>query len=160
MTIISRAQAIQRYGPIDFASKIWPAQAHFITLFPVMSERFPNWCVMNTGIPVVHIACNVDIQGELGQALDNVYQRGIGHRLITYDGCFNIRAIRGEPGIPSAHAYGLALDINAATNQLGDTQGGFFDDPQTVKCFTDAGFFWGGAFTGRKDPMHFSALDW
>ena len=154
------ADAVKRYGPIDFASKVWPAQAHFITMFQVPPGQFPNWTVMDTGIPVHHIACNVDIQPLLSAALDSLYSRNLGNLLITFDGCLNIRPIRGTVGQPSAHSYGLALDLNAASNPLSATSGGLYLHPEFVKCWTDAGFFWGGNFSGRKDPMHFSALNW
>ena len=72
------------------------------------------------------------------------------NELKTFDGCFNIRKKRGL-GSMSLHAWGLAIDVNAAWNGLNVTpvlSAGF------VKCFTDAGFEWGGTWT-RKDGMHF-----
>ena len=51
----------------------------------------------------------------------------------------------------SLHSWGIAIDVNAAWNGLDKTpvlSAGF------VKCFTDAGFDWGGRWT-RKDGMDF-----
>jgi hypothetical protein len=51
----------------------------------------------------------------------------------------------------SLHSWGLAIDVNAFENGLNQTpklSAGF------VKCFTDAGFDWGGTWQ-RKDGMHF-----
>jgi hypothetical protein len=87
-------------------------------------------------------------------ALSALANCGMSGELETMDGCFNIRMVRGD-FVMSAHSYGLAIDINAAKNKLGQTSGGFFDLPEFVKCFKDQGFDWGGEFT-RPDPMHFS----
>jgi hypothetical protein len=71
--------------------------------------------------------------------------------LKTFDGCFNIRKQRGAAS-QSLHSWGIAIDVNAAWNGLGKAtstyQHGF------VKCFTDAGFDWGGTWK-RLDGMHF-----
>jgi hypothetical protein len=51
----------------------------------------------------------------------------------------------------SLHSWGIAVDVNAFENGLGK-------DPKLskafVKCFTDAGFNWGGVWR-RRDGMHF-----
>jgi len=51
----------------------------------------------------------------------------------------------------SIHCWGVAIDTNAAWNQLRmkPTMSELF-----VKCFTDAGFDWGGEWK-RLDGMHF-----
>jgi hypothetical protein len=81
--------------------------------------------------------------------------------------CYNPRPIRGyekqwrkyenstspQAGARylSTHAWALAIDVNAFENGLGKK-------PKLsaafVKCFTDAGFVWGGTFA-RLDGMHF-----
>ena len=51
----------------------------------------------------------------------------------------------------SLHSWGIAIDVNAFENGLNQTpklSSGF------VKCFTDAGFEWGGNWE-RRDAMHF-----
>jgi hypothetical protein len=51
----------------------------------------------------------------------------------------------------SLHSWGIAIDVNAFENGLGQTpklSAGF------VKCFTDNGFDWGGVWK-RLDSMHF-----
>src|SRR5690606_19427347 len=100
--------------------------------------RVPIWCDkwINTVTkkPVKSIYCNKDIASMIGVALHNLKERGLLDQLKTFDGCFNIRAARGSKK-PSTHSYGLALDINAATNGLG-TKGDL--TPEFVKCWTDA----------------------
>jgi hypothetical protein len=103
-------------------------------------------------IPTVprRIYCNYDMVACLEQAFRNIINRDLQDHVKTWDGCFNIRNIRGGKTW-SLHSWGIAIDINAAWNGLGKT-------PQMslelVKCFTDAGFHWGGNWQ-RKDGMHF-----
>jgi hypothetical protein len=71
--------------------------------------------------------------------------------LQTYNGSWVIRATRGRQ-LLSAHSWGIAIDVNASSNRLGQKptlSAGF------VAAFTRAGFAWGGNFH-RPDGMHFS----
>ena len=96
------------------------------------------------------IYCNRDMQPALAQAIVNLIVRNQVQNLKTWDGCFHIRPVRGGSSA-SLHSWGLAVDMNASWNGLG-TEGNM--TPEFVKCWTDAGFTWGGTFS-RKDPMHF-----
>ena len=97
------------------------------------------------------IYCNRDIIKPLEQAFRNIIDRGLIVELKTWNGCHNIRPKRGLKSW-SLHSWGIAVDINAATNPLGAEP---TMSPELVKCFTDAGFNWGGNFKTRKDGMHF-----
>lgn len=147
--------AIERYGHIDLASGHWPGSGQWIQMLNIPSGWFPNWHVMGTDQVVSKIACNTDMQTPLLAALKAVRDKRLEAVLKTYDGCFNIRAVRGSPHM-SCHAYGLAIDLNAAKNPLGSSHGDLSIHPDFVKCFTDQGFDWGGNFKSRKDQMHFS----
>lgn len=113
------------------------------------------------------IYCHRALVGPLSVAFDYLITRGFVDELRTWDGCFNIRIIRGYEKkfaelmsahktmeankYRSIHSWGLAIDLNAAWNALGvvpTLSAGF------VQCFTDAGFEWGGNWK-RKDGMHF-----
>lgn len=96
------------------------------------------------------IYCNKDIIPLLEKAFKNVNDRGIAAQIKTWDGCFNIRKKRGAASM-SLHSWGLAIDINAAWNGFGRKP---TMSPELVKCFTDAGFTWGGTWK-RPDGMHF-----
>jgi hypothetical protein len=53
----------------------------------------------------------------------------------------------------SAHSWGIALDLNTATNARG-IAGNI--DPAIVEIFGTAGFKWGGDWHGKsRDAMHF-----
>jgi hypothetical protein len=108
------------------------------------------------------------LEGPLKMALRLVCDRGLARELKTYDGCFNIRAMKSGRS-PSVHSWGLAMDFNCATNpfQTDDSRSwpkvvtDFSDD--FIKCFAEAGFEWGGLWTSVHDAMHFQipwTQDW
>lgn len=114
-----------------------------LTLWDVPTE-------LEIGLIPKRIFCNRDLIKPLEQAFRNLIQRGFVSELKTWDGCFNIRNKRGLAS-PSLHSWAIAVDVNAFENGLGrepKLSAGF------VKCFTDAGFDWGGTWR-RKDGMHF-----
>lgn len=69
----------------------------------------------------------------------------------TSSGGFNYRNIRGSDKL-SQHAFGTAIDINAATNALGSRQ---TDIPDAAALAQKYGLEWGGNWKSRPDPMHF-----
>lgn len=105
---------------------------------------------LEIGVIPKRLYCNKDIVAPLAAAFKNLIRSGYVYELKTFDGCFNIRKQRGAKS-QSLHSWGVAIDVNAAWNGLGKTpqiSAGF------VKCFTDAGFDWGGTWK-RLDGMHF-----
>ena len=96
------------------------------------------------------IYCNKDLVVPLTNAFENIIKAGLTDQLKTWDGCFNIRSKRGAKSM-SLHSWGIAIDINAAWNRFGKKP---TMSPELVKCFTDAGFDWGGVW-GKPDGMHF-----
>lgn len=104
---------------------------------------------LEMGVIPKKVYCNKRMVGPLTQAFQNIVTRGLVAQLKTWDGCFNIRKKRGA-GSPSLHSWGLAIDINAAWNGFGKTP---TMSPELVKCFTDAGFDWGGTWS-KPDGMH------
>ena len=106
---------------------------------------------LEIGVIPKRIYCNKDLIEPLEQAFKNLISRKFVKELKTWDGCFNIRLQRGSRTKASLHSWAIAIDVNAFENGLGVTpklSAGF------VKCFTDAGFDWGGNWA-RKDGMHF-----
>lgn len=71
----------------------------------------------------------------------------------TFDGCYNWRPKKTDNSKLSAHCWGIAIDINAATNKLG-TKGDMA--PGIVELFEAEGWEWGGRWA-HPDPMHFQA---
>ncbi len=82
---------------------------------------------------------------------------GLLHNVLTFDGSYVARFIRGSRTNLSQHAYGSAFDINVAWNGLRAVpalvgQKGCVRE--LVKIANNNGFYWGGHFT-RLDGMHF-----
>jgi hypothetical protein len=90
----------------------------------------------------------------LWRAFKNLVVRGLTTELQTYDGCFNIRRMKGGNSW-SVHSWGLAVDFNAGDNPFGGPVN--FSD-EFIRCFADAGFE-SGALWHRPDGMHFQ-LPW
>ena len=150
--MMSREACVERYGPIDIASNAWPDAPKWMAMFEVPVGVFQDFTIMQTKIPVRHIACNRDILLPLRQAFDLIVNRGLASQLRTYDGCQILRCVRGDPGLFSAHCYALATDFNAATNPLG-LPGDMSDE--LGACFVESGFDCGRNFS-RRDDQHFS----
>lgn len=72
--------------------------------------------------------------------------------LHSYDGAYVPRLVRGSKTNWSNHAFGAAIDLNAAENGL-NQKGNM--PPAVRAIFKRHGARWGGDYRGRKDPMHF-----
>lgn len=72
---------------------------------------------------------------------------------VLYDLPLSAATAAGSRGShPSTHAWGIAIDLEAERYPLGSAAR-MPDD--VVAVFHKAGFFYGGDFLARKDPMHF-----
>ena len=83
---------------------------------------------------------------------------GLLRLVLTWEGAFAPRFVRGSDTVLSNHAHGSAFDINAPWNALGarpalvGQRGGV---RELVPIANRHGFFWGGHFRDRADGMHF-----
>jgi hypothetical protein len=84
-------------------------------------------------------------------AFAEIDRLGLRASIHSWGGIYNFRPVRGGRSL-SLHAFGAAIDLNAETNGLGE-EGDM--DPRVVQVFEHFGFFWGGNFRSRPDPMHF-----
>lgn len=134
MTVTS-AQARAKYGP--------PEAERGMILWDVPAE-------LEIGAIPRRLYCNRDMVAPLQQAFRHLIDRNKVGELVTWDGCFNIRRKRGGLSA-SLHSWGLAVDVNAAYNRMGRKP---TLSPEFVRCWTDAGFEWGGTWR-IPDGMHF-----
>jgi hypothetical protein len=111
--------------------------------------------ISTAGVSIIgEVTCHRLMIPQLQAALSEIESRGLGNELRPddYGGCYVPRFIDRNPSLPlSMHAFGLAVDINVSTNQLG-TEGDM--NPRIVEIFERWGFVWGGDWS-RPDPMHF-----
>jgi len=88
---------------------------------------------------------------------------------------FNCRAVTGQPGVWSQHAYGLAVDVDPLENpylaggsieppaaaRFADRSqrfpGMIHDGDAAVQTFASIAWGWGGHWSGPVDYQHFSA---
>ena len=134
--MVTSADCLKKYGPPSVSNK-------WLVLWDVPTE-------LEIGVIPKRIYCNRDMVAPLTQAFKNLIVRGYVKELLTWDGCFNIRKKRGASSM-SLHSWAVAVDLNAFSNCFGckpTLSAGF------VKCFTDAGFDWGGLWS-KPDGMHF-----
>lgn len=149
---ITPAQALRRFGEPGDARREgqymvrWMVPADIQLAFKHV--RFSQ--MGTTGFPKV-IYMNRLLQSPLERALRNLIDRGLAKEMQSWDGCYIVRTSRGSDRW-SLHAWGLAIDVNAATNRMHQrpTLSAAF-----VKCFTDEGFNWGGHWRNPVDGMHF-----
>jgi hypothetical protein len=99
------------------------------------------------------VTCHRRMIPALRAAMAQLQRRRLGHLVdpAEYAGCYAPRRIQPS-GTLSLHAWGLAVDLNAASNPLG---GDSNQDPRLVRTMERHGFSWGGDFPTVPDPMHF-----
>lgn len=144
----SMEEMISRYG------KPWESSSDFeqnhMTLW-----TSKIWCSKNPELnwkpSFNRIYCNRDMIPAMDVAFTNLHLKNFIEELKTFDGCWNIRRVRGDSSVWSIHSFALALDFNASENKLGFPHSfseGF------LRCFEAAGFTAGARFP-RQDGMHF-----
>lgn len=85
-------------------------------------------------------------------------EAGLADLILTYEGSYAPRFIRGSRTTLSNHAYASAFDINARWNRLGQIpalEGQTGSVRALAGIANDHGFYWGGHFKNRPDGMHF-----
>jgi hypothetical protein len=104
------------------------------------------------GKEVTHSLCHKLAVDNFVKAFTDIKNADLTSQVKNYGGIYTQRSIRGYASHPSTHAWGIAVDLEPLLYPLGSLNR--FPDG-IVKIFNDAGFFYGGDFLSRLDPMHF-----
>jgi hypothetical protein len=92
------------------------------------------------------------------QELVEAWERaGVLQDVLTWNGSYAARFIRGSRVNLSAHAWASAFDVNIAHNRLGAEPAKLGQKGSVLRLVSIAeahGFYWGGRFS-RKDGQHF-----
>jgi hypothetical protein len=109
--------------------------------------------IVTASVPILgRVTCHRLMIPQLRGALADIQAAGLASSLHSYDGCYVPRFIESNPEHAiSLHTWGIAIDLDAATNYRG-IKGSM--DPRVVDIFKRWGFRWGGDWT-YTDPMHF-----
>lgn len=128
-----------------------------------------KWCApANIGLAFSHVVrvrsrggirgcwlyVNRDLVLDVQSIFSEIEDEGLAQYVETFDGCWNVRRIRGIERHWSTHTWGIAIDINAATNRLGQTP---TMHSGIIEIFQKYGWRWGGEFQ-RVDGMHFQRV--
>lgn len=118
-----------------------------------MERAWVDANIVQANVPILgHVRCHREIIPNLTDALNQVEQSGLAHLLNSTAGCWVPRQIQGNyGGAISRHSWGLAIDINTATNAWGAVPQ---LDQRVVEIFRANGFVWGGTWP-RPDGQHF-----
>jgi hypothetical protein len=119
-----------------------------------LDPAFVRRHIVTRSVPILgSVTCHRAMIRPLRAALGELARRGLA-RLVNpgdYAGCYAPRRIQPR-GQLSLHAWGVAIDLNAAANPF---MGRSRQDPRLVRTMERHGFTWGGDWPTRPDPMHF-----
>jgi hypothetical protein len=148
-SVLTQAQIKSRFG--EFAMTV--DASGDLHVDPAWKQ---TWITSTSITQLGVVTCNVDVIAPLRAAMEEVTRRGLGALIHTADfqregGCWSPRVARFGAGQLSAHAWGIAVDINVDVNPLGAPPR---QDPRLVDIMARHGFTWGGRFL-RPDGAHF-----
>jgi hypothetical protein len=120
-------------------------------------QLFLDSQIVSAEVPILGtVTCHRTVVDMLRGALGQLVDEGLAHLVdpAEFAGCWNprfIRTITGTPAGISRHAWGAAVDINAASNPQGSAGD---QDARLVAIMEEWGFTWGGDWV-VPDAMHF-----
>lgn len=124
-------------------------QAERLTTIPLPFSMRLSW---DQSRQVNRMTCHRLMEPIFRTCFQQVGDAGLQSQITSFGGCFCFRAQRTGTKL-STHCWGIAIDLNPECNAQG-TPGHMH--PAVVTIFRDAGFTWGGDWSGPAcDPMHF-----
>lgn len=101
--------------------------------------------------PIKTARCHKLVVDNFIKAFQGVEDAGLADTFQEFNGIYERRPIRGQKAHASCHSWGIAVDMGASSHPLGSLKTWAKD---ILDAFASAGFFWGGQFVSRHDPMH------
>lgn len=159
---LSHQQRVQLFG--SFAFRPAPVAGNPEAI--IMTDGWDRHNIVRIDIPVLdrldrklgddrysfHVKCADQIR-DFFQAVDDA---GLADRILTFDGSWAPRFVRGSRTYLSNHAWGTAVDLNARWNGLTCVpalKGRQGSVRELVPIAHQFGLYWGGHFD-RQDGMH------
>ncbi len=133
----------------EFAARPAPGRPGYLKIQPSWIRAH----IVTATVPLLGgVTCSRAIIPQLRGAMTELRRRGRGSLVHSYDGCFAPKYVNRDPtAMISHHAWGVAIDLNAATNPFGAAP---HQDPRLVRVMERWGFLWGGTFL-VPDGNHF-----
>ena len=134
-------------GPAHTLNPAWQTDVLARVTLP-----FPVKLSWDKSRSVSQFTCHKLLAEKFTEVFAEISAAQLQNAITTFGGCSRSAPQRTGSKL-SAHAWGIATDLNPESNAQG-TSGNM--DQHIVVIFRDAGFMWGGEWQGRaRDPMHF-----
>jgi hypothetical protein len=155
----ANSQAQSNFGPLEFVPDPRPDNPEAIKITN-------GWAEANVvSVPIPQLGKNVAFHRKCADQLVQLFsawdQAGLIGNIITWEGSWNPRFVRGSKTNLSNHAFATAFDINAKWNPMGTPSAaeGEYGNVQALASIAKSlGWRWGGDYVGRPDGMHFERL--
>lgn len=168
--VVGNAARGRRWGRFDYESAPTKRNRERIIIDPewvgdnIVRVQIPQLVAIPRGKPggrhIRTARCHVKIKDQLLALWQAWEDDCLLDLVLTYNGDFVPRFIRGSTKTLSNHAWGTAFDINVQYNPLGHTpqyRGQLGSVRELVPLANKYGFYWGGHYSKRADGMHFEA---
>lgn len=129
-------------------------------LTTIPAEKLPHWPLLG-GKAVSGVTVHRQVAAPLIATWAEVNRRGLAGRLRTFNGAAAFRHMGHDRSRPlSVHAFGAAVDVDAAWNAYGVPPAQMQIDRDVVRVFQECGWEWGGLWSDPyEDGMHFQWTD-
>lgn len=157
--LTTNSERAQRWGLFSFVPAPESGNPEAIRITDDFEERR----IKTVMCPVFarRVRLHEQVIDDYARFMDAIIAAGLRDRLLTHEGGFCARYIRGSRVSLSNHAWGSAFDVNYEWNRLGHTPA-FVGQTGCVRELVliglEHGWFWGGWFRHRRDGMHFEHL--
>jgi hypothetical protein len=160
---LSTADRVALFGRFDFEAAPLPGDKEHVRVLGDWAKRN----IRGARLPAFggRAARVVGVHTKLVERVESLFQvlaeNDLLGDIVSWNGAYNPRFIRGSTTRLSNHAWGSAFDISAAQNPLGKP-GATWGQPgcvwRIVPIALAHGLYWGGWFHSRLDDQHFEAF--